>query len=109
MSTVLLSLFLLFNKMIQPSMIPLFFGVWELFSGILKAIDSSDLKEEKIRGWKWFRSIGSLEIMSGVASLLKPIDDLMGMNVIVAIIFFVQSCGFSFKILIYSQIVRESE
>lgn len=29
MSTVLLSLFPLFNKMIQPAMIPLFFGVWE--------------------------------------------------------------------------------
>lgn len=109
MSTVLLSFFPLFNKMIQPSMIPLFFGVWELFSGILKAIDSSELKEENIRGWKWFRNIGTLEIMSGVASLLKPVDELMGMNVIVAIIFFLQSCGFLFKILIYPQIARKSE
>ena len=108
MSTVLLSLFPLFNQMIQPAIIPFFFGVWELFSGILKVIDSSELKEEKIAGWKWFRNIGSIEIISGVAALLKPIDDFMGMHVVVAIIFFVQSCGFLFKILIYPQIIKES-
>ncbi len=94
--------------MIQPAIIPFFFGVWELFSGILKVIDSSELKEEKIAGWKWFRNIGSIEILSGVAALLKPIDDFMGMHVVVAIIFFVQSCGFLFKILIYPQIIKES-
>lgn len=108
MSTVLLSLFPLFNQMIQPSIIPFFFGVWELFSGILKVIDSSELKEERIKGWKWFRGIGCIEILSGVASLLKPIDDFMGMNVVVASIFFVQSCGFMFKILIYPQIVKKN-
>ena len=108
MSTVLLSLFPLFNQMIQPAIIPFFFGVWELFSGILKVIDASELKEESIEGWKWFRGIGSIEILSGVAALLKPIDDFVGMNVVVAIIFFVQSCGFLFKILIYPQIIKES-
>lgn len=107
MSTVLLSLFPLFNQIIQPAIIPFFFGVWELFSGILKVIDSSELKEEKIVGWKWFRNIGRIEILSGVAALLKPIDDFVGMNVVVAIIFFVQSFGFMFKILIYPEIVKE--
>lgn len=108
MSTILLSLFPLFNQMIQPAIIPFFFGVWELFSGILKVIDSSELREEGIKGWKWFRSVGSFEILSGVVALLKPIDDFIGMHIVVAIIFFVQSSGFLFKILIYSQIIKES-
>ncbi|MBQ8260929.1 MAG: DUF308 domain-containing protein [Lachnospiraceae bacterium] len=107
LSTMLLSLFPLFNQMILPAVIPFFFGVWELFSGILKVIDASELKEELIKGWKWFRSIGCIEILSGVAALLKPIDDFVGMNVIVAIIFFIQSCGFLFKILIYPEIMKE--
>ena len=94
--------------MIKPAIIPFFFGVWELFSGILKAIDSSELKEEKIEGWKWFRTIGCIEILSDVVALLKPVDDFIGMNVVVAMIFFVQSCGFLFKILIYQQIIKES-
>lgn len=105
MSTVLLSLFPLFNQMIQPAIIPFFFGIWELFSGILKVIDSIELKEKKIGGWKWFRGIGSVEMLSGVVALLKPIDDFVGMNVVVAVIFFVQSGGFLFKILIYQKLL----
>lgn len=106
MSTTLLALFPLFNQMIQPAMIPLFFGVWELFSGILKVIDASELKEEQIDGWRWFQNIGRIEILSGVSSLLKPIDDFMGIHVIVAIILFIQGLGFLFKILIYQKIKR---
>lgn len=109
MNTVLLSLFPLFNQMIQPAIIPFFFGVWELFSGILKVIDASELQEENIEGWKWFRGIGGIEIISGVVALLKPIDDFVGMNVVVAIIFFVQSVGLLFKILIYPRIIKESQ
>lgn len=108
MSTAALSLFLLFNQMIQPIMIPFFFGVWELFSGILKVIDSKELKEDEIQGWLWFFSIGSIELLSGVVSFLKPVDDFMGMNVVVAVIFFVQSSSYLFKILIYPRLVKVS-
>ena len=109
MSAILLSIFPLFNQMILPAVIPFFFGVWELFSGVLKVIDASELREERIDGWKWFRYIGCIEIVSGVAALLKPIEDFVGMNVVVAIIFFVQSCGFFFKILIYPRLIKESQ
>lgn len=109
MSTAALSLFLLFNQMIQPMMIPSFFGVWELFSGILKVIDSKELKEDEIRGWLWFSSIGSIEVLSGIVSLLKPVDDFMGINVVVAVIFFVQSSSYFFKILIYPRLVKISK
>lgn len=109
MSTALLSLFLLFNQMIQSAMIPFFFGVWELFSGILKVIDSRELKEERIRGWYWFAGIGTVEIISGIAALLKPVDDFVGMNAVVAVVLLIQSCGFLFKILIYPHLVIDDE
>lgn len=107
MCTMLLSLFPLFNQIILPAILPFFFGVWELFLGVLKVIDASELKEENISGWRWFQAIGCLEILSGVASLLKPVDDFMGMNVVVAIIFFIQSFGFLFKVLVYPKLVKE--
>lgn len=106
MSTASLSLFLLFNQMIQPTMMLSFFGVWELFSGILKVIDAKELKEEGIHGWLWFCGIGSVEVSSGIASLLKPVDDFVGINVVVAVIFFVQSSSYLFKILIYPRLVK---
>lgn len=108
MSSALLSLFLLFNQMIEAPLIPFFFGMWELFSGILKVIDSRELKEEKISGWHWFAGIGTVEIISGIASLLKPVDEFMGMHIVVAIILFIQSSGYLFKILIYPRLLKDN-
>lgn len=101
MSTTFLSIFPLFNTMILPVVIPFFFGIWELFSGILKFIEATELWEEKITGWQWFLMIGIMELLSGIASLIKPIDDFVGMNHVIAIILLVQSSGFLFKIFIY--------
>lgn len=106
LSTVLLSVFPVFSQMMQPSIVPLFFGIWELFSGVLKEIDAKDLKEENVNGWKWFFGIGCFEVLSGVASLLKPVDDLLRINVVVSIIFFVQGCGYLFKILMYPRLLK---
>lgn len=105
-STALLSLFLLFNQMIQAAMIPFFLGVWELFSGVLKTMDAIELKEEKIKGWNWFSGIGIIEIISGVAALLKPVDIFVGMHGVVAAILILQSVGYIFKILIYPRITE---
>lgn len=100
-STALLSIFLLFNQMIEAAIIPFFFGVWELFSGILKVIDSRELKEERVHGWYWFAGIGTVEILSGIAALLKPVDDFVGMHGVVALVLIIQAVGYLFKILIY--------
>lgn len=109
MSTALLSLFLLFNQMIYSALIPFFFGFWELFTGILKVIDGKELRLEKTKGWYWFTGIGAIEIISGIAALLKPVDDFVGMHGIVAIVLIIQSCGYLFKILIYPDLVMNTK
>lgn len=106
MSTAMLSLFLLFNQMIIPTMIPFFFGVWELFSGILKFIDSRELKREGVHGWVIFFVISIIELVSGVASLLRPIEEFFGMNYIIGIILLVQCSGFVFKTVLYPNFIK---
>ncbi|MBE7031841.1 MAG: hypothetical protein E7401_02640 [Ruminococcaceae bacterium] len=105
-TALLLSLFPLFNQMVWPIMIPFFFGMWELFSGILKVMDASELKNEKIHCWKAFAVIGWIELMSGTASLIKPFDDLVGFNRVIGIIFLVQSCGFLLKTISYKDLTE---
>ncbi|MBQ9751079.1 MAG: DUF308 domain-containing protein [Clostridia bacterium] len=106
MSTAMLSLFLLFNQMIIPTMIPFFFGVWELFSGILKFIDSRELKREGVHGWVIFFAISIIELVSGVAALLRPIEEFFGMNYIIGIILLVQCSGFVFKTVLYPNFIK---
>ncbi len=107
LTTMHLAIFPVFNQMILPEMIPFFFGVWELFSGVLKVIDSAELKHEKIRCWQGFALIGFIELISGVASMIKPIDDLVGVNVVVAVILFVQCCGFFLKAYMYDDLIEK--
>ena len=107
MTTALLSIFLLFNRMIEAETIPFFFGLWELFCGVLKLIESQELHIKKYRGWHRFAIVGFIEIASGVASLLKPVDEYFGMHFVVAAILIVQSLGYLFKILIYPQLIDD--
>lgn len=107
MITAFLSIFLLFNTMIEAKTIPFFFGIWELVCGVLKLIESWELRSHHYYGWHRFGIVGSIEILSGVASLLKPVDDYLGMHFVVAMILFVQSFGYLFKILIYPQLISE--
>lgn len=106
-STSLLSLFLLFNQMVQAAMIPFFLGVWELFSGMLKLLDCRELKEDAVSGWRGFLVLGGIELLSGVASLLKPVDEFMGMNIVVAMILFVQGWSYIFKMAIYPKLQKQ--
>ena len=103
MITVLLSVFPIIHSAVLPQVIPVFFGIWELSLGVLKFIESIELYDEHIRGWYLFTVIGSFEMISGVFSLIEPIDHAIGHNHVIAIIFFVQSLGFMFKIFMYNR------
>lgn len=102
--TVLLSAFPIIHDAVLPQVIPVFFGIWELTLGVLKFIEAIELKDEKIKGWLWFTVIGGFEMISGVLSLIEPLDHAVGHNHVIAVIFFVQSIGFVFKIFMYSRL-----
>lgn len=104
LATTLLSLFPLFNKMILPIMIPFFFSAWELFSGIVKVIDSKELFEDKIHGWQYIFLIGGIELLSGVGAMIEPLDEMVGINHVIASIFLVQSIGFITKATVYKNL-----
>ncbi|MBR2471770.1 MAG: DUF308 domain-containing protein [Clostridia bacterium] len=103
---VLLSIFPLFNQMSTPVLIPFFFGMWEFFSGVLKVMDGVELKEEHMHPWQAISFIGWVELVSGTASLIKPLDDLVGINKVIAVIFLVQSVGFIFKAILYKYLTE---
>ncbi|MBQ8300425.1 MAG: DUF308 domain-containing protein [Clostridia bacterium] len=104
LSTSLLALFPIFNEMVDTSIIPFFFGVWELFSGILEVVDAKELEEENIKIWYCFFAVGCAELLSGTAAMIEGVDHAVGINHVIAIIMFVQSCGFLFKIIAYSHL-----
>ena len=100
-----LSIFPLFNKLVSPILVPFFFCIWEMVSGVLKVMDSAELKSHKMECWQGFAVIGCIEMLSGAVSLLKPFDDIVGMGNVIAAIFFIQACGFMLKTAMYHHLV----
>lgn len=104
-TAICLSLFPLFNKMTMPVIIPFFFCMWELFSGILKVMDSAELKHNHMECWRSFAVIGCIEMVSGVLAMFKPFDDIVGMSNVIAAIFIIQAFGFALKGILYHHLV----
>lgn len=107
MITVLLSLFPIIHNVVLPQVIPVFFGIWELTLGVLKFIEAVELYDEKIKGWFYFVMLGMFEMISGVVSLIEPLDHELGHNHVIAVIFFVQALGFVFKIFMYPRLIEK--
>lgn len=106
LSTSFLALFPLINGVSYSILIPFFFGMWELFSGVIKIVECIELQDYKIKGWKWFAAIGGVELFSGLSSMIKPVDDLVGIHTVVAVIMIIQSLGFVFKIAVFRHLLH---
>lgn len=104
MSTAFLSVFLLCNHTVEVTIIPFFLGIWELFSGVLKVMDATGMREDHIHGRISFFAVGLLELICGVTAMLKPIEDNHHMHVTVAIILLIQCAGLVCKIFLYPQL-----
>ena len=83
--TVLLSLFVLGNGWFTALTLPFIFGMWLIFSGITKFVNSFDLQRLGVRGWGWFTAIGVLLACAGFFSFLSPIASLVAMTTVVGV------------------------
>lgn len=88
--TVLLSLFLLFHQAFTLLSLPFIVGMWLLFSGISKFVNSFELKRFGVRGWGWFTAWGVLLALVGFFSFLDPIADLFILSALVGILLILQ-------------------
>lgn len=88
--TIILSLFLLFNVGFTALSLPYIFGMWLIFSGINRLVNSFDLKRFGVRGWGWMTALGIIAAVLGFISFLDPVLSALGMAVIVGILLIVQ-------------------
>lgn len=70
--TVLLSLFVLENRWFTTMTISFIFGMWLIFSGISKLVNSFDLQKLGVRGWGWFTALGIVLTVVGFLSFTHP-------------------------------------
>ena len=83
--TVLLSLLILFNQAFTALSLPFIFGMWLMFSGITKFVNSFDLQRMGVRGWGWFTALGLLMTAAGVISFIDPVAGAMALGIVLGI------------------------
>lgn len=85
--TILLSLFLLFNMGFTALALPYIFGMWVMFSGISKFVNSFDQRRFGVRGWGWIMALGIVMTIVGFAAFLDPVLSALAMTVITGVMF----------------------
>lgn len=81
--TIIVGTFILCNKYITATAIPFIFGMWILFSGITRLINSFDIKRCRIKFWWCISLVGLGEIILGFTSFFNPIIAAFTISVIV--------------------------
>lgn len=86
--TVILGCLVLSNQLTTDTMVPVFFGMWVMISGILRVVASLEIKKSGTNVYRWFLAPGMISIFAGIYAFLNPV--LAGLLVVMLVgIFFV--------------------
>ena len=88
--TILLSLFLLLNQTITMLSLPYIFGMWLLFSGVGRIVNSLDLHRLGVKGWGWLTALGILLTVAGFLAFVAPVTQLFAIGVLSGVLLILQ-------------------
>jgi len=90
----ILSILVLFNQLVADAAIPVFFGMWIIFSGVERIVHS--LNSAKKAWWIWTLSLGVVGVMAGIYAFLNSmLADLPAVTV-VGMVFLLQGANMIF-------------
>ena len=91
--TALLGLFVLCDQVAMVSVIPYVFGLWSVFSGVIRAVDSLEIKRFGVNGWYWMMLVGVAEIVLGFATFIRPVIAIQIIGITMGIVFLLQGAA----------------
>ncbi|WP_195983692.1 DUF308 domain-containing protein [Clostridium sp. D33t1_170424_F3] len=91
--TALLGLFVMCNQVVTETIIPYIFGLWVVFSGVLRLVDGLDLKKFGVKGWFWMALVGAACILLGFISFIRPVIAINIIGVMMGVIFLLQGAA----------------
>ena len=88
--TVIMSLFLLFNRWFTLLSLPLLFTLWLMFSGISKFVSAFDLCSLGVKSWGWVLALGIILTAAGFICMLDPWVSVAAIGITVGIVFLLE-------------------
>ena len=96
-----LSLPLLFNRIHTIYPLAIIVVIWELFSGVLKLTEASDMKQKKSGFWIAFLVLAIVEILSSISAIITIAPTTKSANELIASIFLLQFGGLGLKMVVF--------
>jgi membrane protein HdeD len=88
--TLVLSVIVLSNQIVTDAVIPVFFGMWIMFSGIQRVAAAFALKEKDSRIWSFSLIFGALSVLGGIYAFVNPVMANLAMPILIGIFFLIQ-------------------
>ncbi len=87
---VILGFLVLSNQLLADAAIPVFFGLWVMFTGIIRVVEGYTNRESGIMSLIWLLSMGVLGIAAGLYAFYNTVLFAFSAIVLVGILFIVQ-------------------
>lgn len=90
MMNVILGILVLSNQLLADAAIPVFFGTWVLFSGIMCVVEGITHRKTGRTVWYWLVSLGALSILIGIYAFFNTVLFTFSPVMLVGILFMMQ-------------------
>lgn len=95
--TLVLSIVVLSNQLVAEATVPMFFGMWLMFSGVMHTLQSLVVRGFGERNWGLGLGFGLLDAAVGISCFIRPIAGNVAVVLLLGVYFIVQ--GISVTVL----------
>ena len=88
--TTLIAVIILLNSQMTVLTLTAMFGIWVVFSGIVRIIAAFAVKKAELSSWAWILTFGIISTLFGFIMLSNPIIGMIGIVVAMGVFFIVQ-------------------
>ncbi|MEL7656179.1 MAG: DUF308 domain-containing protein [Bacillota bacterium] len=94
--SVILGILVLTNQLLADAAIPVFFGMWVMFSGISRVVEGYTHRQSGMMTWCWLLSLGTLGILIGLYAFFNTVLFTFSAVMLVGILFVMQGVNVLF-------------
>ncbi len=88
--TIILAVIVLTNQLVTDAVIPVFFGMWIMFTGVMRIVSAFALRVKKAKVWSFSLVFGCLSVIGGIYAFLNPILANIQMPILIGLFFLIQ-------------------
>ena len=88
--TTILGIMVLTNRVVTDDVIPIFFGMWIMFAGVMRIVEAFTLRYKGSKVWSFSLGFGILSVLAGIYAFINPISNMISLPALIGVFFIIQ-------------------